>query len=77
MQPQVDGLPKAKKGARTYPAGWQKLLNASKDLIRGSILLKNPFPDPPLAHVWINECFQEIYTTKCNEGIVLEPGMSA
>jgi len=51
-------------------------LNASKDVVRSSILLKDPFPSAALARSWISEDFHEVSTTKCNEGLVLEPGLS-
>lgn len=50
------------------------MLKASKDIIRGSVLLRKPFPNPEQARVLVNEGFHEISMTHCNEGLVLEPG---
>ena len=68
---------KSPKSIVFYPDGWAKALNESKDVVRASILLTDPFPDAGGARIMVNESFHEVTTTLCNEGHVLEPGMSA
>lgn len=68
---------KPSKGIKGYPDGWQQVLNSAKDVVRASILLKNPFPGSSLARVVVNECFYEAFTTECNtNGVIVESGMS-
>ena len=66
---------KASKGVKGYPDRWREVLNSAKDIVRSSILLKEPFPGPRQARVTINECFHEAHTTVCKNGTILEPGM--
>ena len=68
--------PKTSKGIRGYPDGWRKVLNSAKDIVRTTILLKDPFPAPGQVRITVNECFHEVLTTKCQNGLVLEPGES-
>ena len=73
-QPRSDQV-KVSRGVKGYPDGWRQVLNSAKDIVRSSILLKNPFPGPAQARVSVNECFHEALTNECENGTVLEPGM--
>ena len=75
--PVVQPKGKSSKSIKTYPAGWFKALSDSKDVIRASILLTSPFPKPADARVMITECFHEVSTTLCNDGLILEPSTPA
>jgi hypothetical protein len=62
---------------KAYPDGWQKVLNGAKDVIRGTVLIKDPFPTPNLARITVNEAFHEVVASECtSNGLVLEPGAS-
>jgi len=61
------------RGIKAYPDGWQQILNATKDLVRSSILLDNPFPRPHEARVTATECFHEAYIAQSKD-MVVEPG---
>ncbi|KAF9777993.1 hypothetical protein BJ322DRAFT_1214923 [Thelephora terrestris] len=74
-QPQPKNF-KPSKGIKGYPDEWRKILIASKDVVRASILLKHPFPGPHLARITVNECFHEVFTTARNDGVIPEPGFS-
>ena len=75
--PQVNLSKKPSKGIKGYPDGWQKVLNGAKDIVRGSVLIKDPFPTPNLARITVNEAFHEVLASECsNNGLVLEPGTS-
>lgn len=67
---------KTSKGIRAYPDGWRKALNTAKDIVRSTILLKQPFPEPGKARISANECLHEAVITECESGTILEPGMS-
>jgi len=66
---------KVSRGVKGYPDGWRQVLNSAKDIVRSSILLKEPFPGPRQARITVNECFHEAHTTECENGTILEPGM--
>lgn len=68
---------KASKGIKKYPDGWRQILNAAKDLVRGTILLEEPFPGPHQARITATESFHEVYTVECQSGTVVEPGMTS
>lgn len=75
LQPQGPQSKKPSKGVKGYPDGWQTLLNSAKDVVRGSILLKNPFPGANLARITVTEGFHEALSLECGtNGLVLEPG---
>ncbi|KAF9783130.1 hypothetical protein BJ322DRAFT_1110024 [Thelephora terrestris] len=67
---------KPSKGIKAYPDGWRQVLNSAKDIVRSSILLKDPFPAPGQARITVNECFHEAVTTECRDGLTLEPGFT-
>lgn len=68
---------KPSKGLKAYPDGWQKVLNGAKDVVRGSVLVKEPFPSSHMARIAVNEAFHEVLASECTEnGLVLEPGAS-
>lgn len=67
---------KTSKGIRGYPDGWRQVLNSAKDIVWCSVLLKDPFPGPGQAQITTNECFHEALTTECENGLVVENGMS-
>lgn len=69
------GRPGVSRGIKGYPDGWRQVLNSAKDIVRSSILLKDPFPGPGQARITVNECFHEALTTECRNGLILEPGM--
>jgi hypothetical protein len=73
-QPQTHQA-KVSKGVRNYPDGWQRVLNGAKDVVRSSILLKEPFPGPNQARITVNECFHEVFAAELTDGLILEPGM--
>ena len=63
------------KGIKAYPDGWQTVLNTAKDVVRGTVLIKNPFPSPNLACITANKAFHEAVATECGtNGLILEPG---
>ena len=66
---------KSSKGIKAYPDGWQTVLNTAKDIIRGSVLIKNLFPSPNLARIAANKGFHQAVAAECSDnGLVLEPG---
>jgi hypothetical protein len=76
-QPQAHPLAKPSKGIKAYPDGWRKVLGGAKDVVRGSVLIRDPFPSANLARITVNEAFHEVLASECNiNGLVLEPGMS-
>jgi hypothetical protein len=79
LQPPSQARPSKKpsKGIKAYPDGWQQVLAGAKDVVRGSVLIKDPFPTPNLARITVNEAFHEVLASECNtNGLVLEPGES-
>ena len=48
-QPPAHQSKKPLKGIKGYPDGWQQVLNGAKDVVRGSVLIKDPFPSLHLA----------------------------
>ena len=51
------------------------MLNIAKDVARGWMLLKNPFPTSKLARLHVNKAFHEVLVAECDtNGLVLEPG---
>ena len=66
---------KSSKGIKAYPDGWQTVLNTAKDVVHGSVLIKNPFPSPNLTWIAANKGFHEAVAAKCSDnGLILEPG---
>ena len=77
LQSQGHEQKKPSKGIKGYPDGWQLLLNSAKDLVRTSVLFKNPFPSPNISRTMVDECFNEAFVAKCSTNeLVLEPGTS-
>ena len=78
LQPQSQQRSKQpSKGIKAYPDGWKQVLNGAKDVVRGSVLVKDPFPSSNLAHITVTEAFHEVVASECNvNGLVLEPGMT-
>lgn len=75
--PQGTASKKPSRGIKAYPDGWQKVLNSAKDVVRGSVLVKDPFPSANIARIAVSEAFHEVQASECNvNGLVLEPGMS-
>lgn len=74
VPPQDSQPKKPSKGIKSYPDGWQKLLNIAKDVVRGSVLIKHPFPSPSLTRITANESFHEVQASECANGLILEPG---
>ena len=75
-QPPVHNSKKPSKGIKAYPNGWRKVLNGAKDIVQGSVLIKNPFPSPDLTQTAIIEAFHEVLASECISGLILEPGAS-
>lgn len=77
-QPQaIRTLKKPSKGVKAYPHGWQQVLNGAKDVVRGTVLVKELFPNTNPARVTVGEAFHEVLASECNiNGLVLEPGGS-
>ena len=76
-QSQVHPSKQRSKGIKAYPDGWKKVLNGAKDVVRGSVMIDEPFPTPDLARITVTEAFHEVLTSECKvNGLVLEPGMS-
>ena len=74
--PSHNNQPKQRsKGIKAYPDGWWTVLNTAKDIVRGTVLIKNPFPSPNLTHITANEAFHEAVATECGtNGLILKPG---